>query len=185
MMDMFFDCLNARNLESHKIQRKPNLAPYRDRDDARFKWLDEFLEYFESWKNSIEKRPSNFTAQDRANMYISWQTYEGLQITVHSFKEDCKYLFQQGVPYILSEKFCQDAVENYFGRQRAIGRRRDNPSVRDVGFNDNAIRNQFSVRSISGGNVTGKFDTFIDDSSLPKRRRTCHKNDDNLDTDVI
>ena len=40
-------------------------------------------------------------------MFISWHSYEGLQITVHSFKEVCKFLLQQGIPYILSVRFCQ------------------------------------------------------------------------------
>ena len=58
-----------------------------------------------------------------------------------------------GVKYVLSEKFCQDDVENYFGRQRAIGRRRDNPTVRDVGYNDNTIKSQISIAPL-GGNIT-------------------------------
>ena len=78
-------------------------------------------------------------------MFISWQTYEGLQITVHSFKEVCKYLLHNGVKFILSERFCQNDLENYFGRQRAIGSRKDNPSVKDVGYNDNTIKSQFSI----------------------------------------
>ena len=104
-------------------------------------------------------------------MFISWQTFEGLQVTVHSFKEVVKFLLENGVNYVLSERFCQDDLENYFGRQRAIGRRKDNPSVRDIGYNDNTIKSQFSVRPIAG-NVrgTGKFNN-IDDTPLPKRRK--------------
>ena len=104
-------------------------------------------------------------------MFISWQTYEGLQITVHSFKEVCKFLLQNGVKYVLSERFCQDDLENYFGRQRTIGHRHDNPTVRDVGYNDNLIKTQFSVRPIAG-NVHGPSHNFnsIDDTPLPKRR---------------
>ena len=73
-------------------------------------------------------------------MFISWHSYEGLQITAHSFKEVCKFLLQQGIPYILSERFCQDDLENYFGKQRAIGRRYDNSTVRDFGYNDNTTK---------------------------------------------
>ena len=58
----------------------------------------------------------------------------GLQITVHSFKEVCKYLLHNGVKFILSERFCQDDLENYFGRQRAIGSRKDNPCQRQWRF---------------------------------------------------
>ena len=71
----------------------------------------------------------------KANMFISWQTYEGLQVTVHSFKELVKFLPQNGVPYVLSERFCQDDLENYFGRPCAIAFRRDNPTIRDVTYN--------------------------------------------------
>ena len=105
-------------------------------------------------------------------MFISWQTYEGLQITVHSFKEVCKYLLHNGVKFILSERFCQDDLENYFGRQRAIGSRKDNPSVKDVGYNDNTIKSQFSIRPIAG-NVHGNGNKFniIDETPLPKRKK--------------
>ena len=77
-------------------------------------------------------------------MFISWQSYEGLLVTVHSFKEVCKFLLEQGISYILSEHFCQDDLENYFGH------RRDNPSARDAGYNDNTIKSQYSVRPIAG-----------------------------------
>ena len=72
---------------------------------------------------------------------------------------------------MLSERFCQDDLENYFGSQRAIGCRRDNPTTRDVGYNDNTIKTQFSVRPIAG-NVCGKSNDFniIDGTPLPKRR---------------
>ena len=52
-------------------------------------------------------------------------SYEGLQIIVFSFKDVCKFLLQLGITYILSEKFCQDNIEKYFGKQCAIGHRSD------------------------------------------------------------
>ena len=172
MMDKFFDCLNVRNTVEHKHKRKPFLKPYTSVDDERFAWLDNFLDYFHLWKESIEERPGNFTPNAKARMFISWQTFEGLQVTVHSFKEVVKYLLENGVNYVLSERFCQDDLENYFGRQRAIGRRKDNPTVRDAGYNDNIIKSQFSVRPIAG-NVQGAIGKFnnIDDTPLPKRRK--------------
>ena len=84
-------------------------------------------------------------------MFLSWQTYERLLLTVHSFVEAIKYLLLHGgVAYVLSGKLCQDTLENYFGKQRAIGGRRDNPNIPDVGYNDNTIKAQFSVRPIVG-----------------------------------
>ena len=48
---------------------------------------------------------------------------------VLSFKEIYKFLLEHGVSDILSKRFSQDDVENYFGRQRAIDRRCDNATV--------------------------------------------------------
>ena len=67
-------------------KENPDLKPYSDVDDKRLSWLDEFLDYFALWKESIEERPGNHTRNAKSNMFISWQTYEGLQITVHAFR---------------------------------------------------------------------------------------------------
>ena len=48
------------------------------------------------------ERQGNFTQNDKSNVFISWQSYEGLQVTVYSFKEVCKILLEQGISYILS-----------------------------------------------------------------------------------
>ena len=37
IFDKFFDCLNGRNLDEHQKRRKPNLKPYRSKDDERLK----------------------------------------------------------------------------------------------------------------------------------------------------
>lgn len=55
-----------------------------------------------------------------------------------SFVEVMKSLLSvPGVQFLLSEKFCQDALESYFGKQRYKGGRCDNPSVKE--FIDNAV----------------------------------------------
>lgn len=104
-----------------------------------------FLEYLRKWKESTECRPGNFTQTARGKMFISWQTFEGFQITVHSVIEVCKFLLQEGMEYVLTECFCQDVVEEYFGSQRKLGRRNDNPDIRTFGYNDNSIRIQRSI----------------------------------------
>ena len=73
---------------------------------------------------------------------------------------------------MLSERFCQDDLENYFGRQRAIGRLRGNPSLKDVGYNDNTIKSQFSVRPIAGNVTAGSKVINNDDQPLLKRKRS-------------
>ena len=64
-----------------------------------------------------------FTDNASANMFISWQTYEGTNI---------KFLLIAGCPYVLTERFCQDPLENNFGRQRSMGHRKGNPSVQII-----------------------------------------------------
>ena len=84
MMDKFFDCLNVSNRKEWQEKQKDFLKPYESVDGVHFEWLDSFLFYFEQWKESIQNRDdSNYTAHARSNMFISWQTHEGLQITVH------------------------------------------------------------------------------------------------------
>ena len=53
-----------------------------------------------------------------------------------------------GVQYVLTEWLCQDSLENYFGQQRDIGRRKDNPYLHDIGYNDNRVRNQLTFKPI-------------------------------------
>ena len=53
-------------------------------------------------------------------------------MTILSLSVVVPNLLIKGLKYVLSEKFCQDDVENYLGRQRAIGRREENPNVKDA-----------------------------------------------------
>ena len=177
MMDQFFDCTNVRNTKEGGRKLKPFLQPYSSQDDIRFSWLkDVFLGYLKKWKQSVDERPGEFSEPERAKMLISRQTYEGLHVTCMSLIECIPYLLQNGVNYILTERFCQDSLENYFGQQRSLGRRKDNPTLRDFGYNDNTIRNQKEVRPIAGRNAYGAFQGChsvpIDSTPLPSRKKT-------------
>ena len=79
---------------------------------------------------------------------------EGFKITVNSIIEAVQFFLQHEVSYVLTKRFCQDPLGKYFGHQRSFGARKDNPSLRDFGFNDNAIRNQKVFRPIAS-NVRG------------------------------
>ena len=106
--------MNIRNIQSHEFKRKPFLAPFTSVNDDRFGWLQNvFLKCFEYWLTSIEQRPDNLPRNARS---ISWQTFVGLKITVHSITESAKFLLQHHVKYVLKERFCQDPLENYFGQ---------------------------------------------------------------------
>ena len=85
-------------------------------------------------------RDGNFSQNARDRMFLSWQTFEGLQITVYSITECVKYLLNSGLKFVLTEKFNQDVVEEYFGRQRGFGRQNDNPTLLKFGYNANTIR---------------------------------------------
>ena len=121
--------------------------------------LNRLFGLFESLerKYSTETRQGNFTQNARARMFLSWQTYEGYKITVHSVIEAIKFLLQEGMEFVLTERFCQDPVEEYFGKQRKIGRRSENPDIRMFGYNNNTIRIQRSV-SCQSGNTRGRKD---------------------------
>ena len=172
MLDTFFDIVNIRNKTECVTKAKPNLKPISSPEDPRLSWLlNDFLGYFKDWKESIEKRPGQFDNTARGKMFISRQTHEGLKITVHSIVECVKFLLVNGIDYVLTERFCQDPLENYFGRQRSLGARKDNPTLRDVGYNDNSIRNQKVFRPIAAGNCIDQASIEISNEKIPCRKK--------------
>ncbi len=119
MMNDFFDCLNVRSTTEHQRKRNALLAPYRTVSDERFHWLQNvILEYLKSWKSSTELREGDFSEDDRGRMFLSIQTFNGLKLTVTSAIAVTKFLLSEGFEFVLTERFCQDDVEEYFGYQR-------------------------------------------------------------------
>lgn len=91
-----------------------------------------------------------------------------------SLIECVKFLLKEGMEYVLTERLCQDPVEEYFGAQRKIGRRSENPDFEQCLFNDNTLRIQKEV-SITSGNTRGRYDkkrSFeeVTDDKVPKRK---------------
>ncbi|PFX21307.1 Transposable element P transposase [Stylophora pistillata] len=176
MVDSFFDCLNVRSRTEHGRKRKPFLAPYTSLDDRRFQFLMDFLEYLRLWKESTERRPGNFTQKARGRMFLSWQTHEGFKLTVSSAIEATKFLLEEGMEFVLTERFCQDPLEEYFGKQRQLGRRSDNPDIHKFGYNSNTIRIQRSI-SCQSGNTRGRKEKEraweqVTDAKLPCRKKS-------------
>ena len=95
------------------------------------------MKYFCDWKESIATRPGQFTKNAKANMFITLQTYNNIKITVRSSIDLIKYLLSQNIPHVMTERFCQD-------------HRKDNPSLRDFGYNDNTIQTTKLFRPIAG-----------------------------------
>ena len=77
----------------------------------------EFPEYLTGWKESTESRPRNYSQNARARMFLSRQTYEGFQLTVQSAIESTKFVLGGGMDYVLTDRFCQDPVGEFFGKQ--------------------------------------------------------------------
>ena len=174
LMDQFFDCTNVRNTREHIHKRKPFLKPYASVNDERFVWLTEvFLKYFSDWKENITIKYGNLSASEKSKLFISWQTYEVIQMTTYSLIDCVKFLLNSGVDYVLSENFCQDDLENNFGIQRSIGHRKDNPNVQAFLYQDNLIKSTISVAPIGGNVCHGpKKWNNISDAPLPKKRKS-------------
>jgi hypothetical protein len=74
---------------------------------------------------------------------------------VHSTVETVKFLLSQGVDSVLTERFQQDLLDEYFGNQRQRGRRSDNPDASRFAYNDRALDVQCNIVPTKAGN-TGK-----------------------------
>lgn len=175
-MNRLFDCLNVRSLEGGNRRQNPDLFPYTSADDPRFEFLQEFVNYLQDWKQSIAQRPGGFTAADRKKMFLTHQTYKGLVMTVHGFVEATKFLLNNGVPHVLSHAFCQDPLENHFGRHRGMGRRCENPTLHTFGYQENKmlVQRGLALRVTPNGNVQGDCagDIPISCSPLKKIKRS-------------
>ena len=82
-----------------------------------------------------------------------------------------------GVKYVLTERFMQDCLEEYFGHQRQRGRRSDNPDAVQFGYNDRILQVQRNAGLVSRGNVgarrmegESRWPT-IRDEPLPKKKK--------------
>ena len=116
MTNDFFDCLNVWSFHEHERKRNALLAPYRSSTDVQFDWLENvFFKYLSDWFSSTQTRPGMYTPEQRAQMFLSTQTYKGLQITIKSVVQVTKFLVGEGCEGALTERFCQDDVEEYFG----------------------------------------------------------------------
>ncbi len=150
-LDKFFDVLNVRSRKEGDFKCKDALKLYTSLDDERLKWLENtFLKYLEDWKKSTEDRQGNFSQTNRQKMFLSLQTFEGLQMTVYSVIEATKFLFSKGMAFVLTKHFNQDVVGDFFGQQHSLGCRSDNPNLWQFGFNDNIICMQRSVAPVTG-----------------------------------
>ena len=176
MMNSFFDCTNVRSRMEHIHKKNEFIKPYTSVDDERFDWLlNVFLVYLENWRNSTFERDGDYTDDARGKMFLSLQTYEGLKISVHSHIEAIRFLLENGFEYVLSERFMQDVLEDYFGYQRAKGGRSDNPNAFEFGYTDLSIAVQRDIAPVVRGNVGGRYEKqkwyAVSEEPVHKRKR--------------
>ncbi|XP_072042699.1 uncharacterized protein [Amphiura filiformis] len=177
MFNRFFDYLNVSAFDSTREEKKP----YRTPDDPRLQWLtDNFLNFLYEWQHESDGMDF-LTKEEKKRLCLSPQTLEGLRITVYSFVALTRKLLQlPGVHPILSEKFTQDPLEQYFSRQRASGGGNDNPTVAE--FTNNTLSLQVSSdaskiihKSQRGTNTRSKRNIsdvdLLNSAELPKKRR--------------
>lgn len=80
-----------------------------------------------------------------------------------------RFLLGEEMEYILTERFCQDTLEEYFGNQLKLGRRSDNPDIRFIGYKDHAIRIQRLI-SCQSSNTRGKAWVNVTDDPVPRKK---------------
>lgn len=171
MMNTWFDLLNVKHLYEAKHKRNDDLKPYTDLNDPRLRWLEEdFLKYFDDWKNAVESRPGNFTKKQKQEMMLSRQTVAGLRITCQSVPEIVRIVLAAGAPFVLTSHINQDPLEQLFGHCRYKGGSNNNPSVAEACHAINSIRT-VSTQAVSSsrGNTEPSGHT-LDVAPVPKRK---------------
>uniref|UniRef100_A0A7M6DPD0 Uncharacterized protein n=1 Tax=Clytia hemisphaerica TaxID=252671 RepID=A0A7M6DPD0_9CNID len=133
LIDKFFDCLNVT---ARGKNRKADRSSYESANDSRFEWLEnDFLEFLDKWE--AESKDLDLTKTEKGKLCLSKQTLQGLRITTKSFITLGRLLFAEGAQFLLSEKFSQDPVEEYFSKQRAKRGPDENPDLE--AFNRNVL----------------------------------------------
>ena len=162
-----------------------------------FQWLKkDFIGYLDRWEKSVEDR-IGFGKTEKNKMMLSAETRSGLRLTgklimceicssllfiVHSFVELVEYLFSiPGVSVFLSNRICQDPLENFFGQVRQKGRVNENPNASEFLKTTQALRVVNTTCKTVKGNCRGsrkkkaspQDDLEIENTPL-KKRKTKH-----------
>ena len=83
--------------------------------------------------------------------------------------------------YVLTERFSQDCLEEYFGHQRQCGKRADNPDGVQFGYDDRTLQIQRNDGLVSCGNVGSCQQggqacwAAVRDEPLPKKKKVSKK----------
>lgn len=97
-----------------------------------------------------------------------------IKILVNSFTALAQELLaEEGVEYLLSEKFSQDPLEEHFGKQRGMGGANENPDAKQFGDNITVLQVAGScINSSCKANVKRQSEQSpMKTHPLPKRRK--------------
>ena len=152
---------------------------------------EDFLTYLDDREKGVKSRPG-YSAAEKSVMLLSRETLEGIRISglnkhvfvlltylsflVLSFVELAPFLLLTvpNVEYLLSEKFSQDPLEAYFGKQRYKGGSNSNPSANEFLSNAVSLRAQGSAAlDPVRGNSRPSRDSplaVVDSRPLPKKK---------------
>ena len=105
-------------------------------------------------------------------MKLSYQTLEGLKFTVKSVTECIKFCLKSGMPFVLTDKFNQDAIEQHFGMHRASCGSNTNPTLDQFNCSLQKLRIVGSqALAPMRGNTKRRLELQMDDTPLLKKRR--------------
>ncbi|XP_048241342.1 uncharacterized protein LOC125374488 [Haliotis rufescens] len=175
-MNRFFDCLNTRSLQEGIIARNSDKKEYRSINDPRLHYLlNEFLDFFKAWEDSVMRRHGQFTLSQRKRMMLSHQTLKGLKISVNSIVECVRFMLTAGAEFVFTHRFNQDPLEEQFGQYRHKGGSNDNPSVYAVkhAFSQMKVLASSALQPIRG-NISNKRPQqtlTVDNAALPRRKQ--------------
>ena len=108
-------------------------------------------------KTLLLQEKESIPAMTKRRCLFPPKPYEGFKISVHSHIKAIQFLLAQGFQYVLSERFLQDVVEDYFSHQKENGGRSDNPTAQQFGYNNLTIAAQRDIAPVVRGNVCGRY----------------------------
>lgn len=173
----WFDLMNGAHSLHGKITANPRLDPYTMLNkDERFAELRGFVQYFKEWEAEVMALPLPATLKSK--MLPAKPTMEGIEVTVNGFIGAVEYMLDKehgaGADFVNARTFCQDAVEQYFGKQRAALGGKHNPNVVEFLNTENkiSVHRDFNVRRRSGNTLATNETMKLDDEKLQKRKRS-------------
>lgn len=174
-------------------------------EGSRFKELEDFQKYLDDWKEEVQSRKDASLMSDlgvqpladddgsfhalndsqtegdqeedaSSKNLLPHQTLRGIEMSWKSFIGATTFLLRNGVNYINARVFCQDPLEQNFGRQRMAGGGSNNPNFQQYLHKQRGFS---TIGALSAANKRGNTEVVKEDDEnvsssepLPKRKRT-------------